>query len=533
MSRLFLLGLFLFSAPADSQAQDTRSRGQVVFSADFEGEEPLKGWTGEGKLERGYEGGQALAIARQAGPGEGSAMAVIELPVRAMRGYRVHFSARVKARDVSPKPRPWNGVKFMAPIETASGRSWPQAELGTGTFDWQRASFSVRVPDDAQHVWLYLGLEAVNGKAWFDDVRVSLGKALPRRMPGMANGPVFTGHDPPRLRGTMVSPSIDEAGLRTLGRQWNANLIRWQLVRPGPVSDPLDLAAYDRWLRSALARLDAALPACERYGLMVVVDLHSPPGGRIVEGAGYAGSDFGLFTDPACQARFVELWRQFARRYQGQKAIWGFDLANEPVETALDDRLADWQELAERAARAVRAVDPARTIIVEPPEWGGPDGFREFGPLSVPRVVYSVHMYVPHTFTHQGVHGPSRPQLYPGRIEGKLWDKGQLEAALQPVVDFQRAYGVQIYVGEFSAIRWAPQGSACRYLKDLIDIFEAHGWDWSYHAFREWDGWSVEHGANPQQHQPESQPTDRQRLLGRWFSENAKPRNGELGAGGG
>ena len=26
-----------------------------------------------------------------------------------------------------------------------------------------------------------------------------------------------------------------------------------------------------------------------------------------------------------------------------------------------------------------------------------------------------------------------------------------------------------------------------------IDLFKEYGWDWTYHAFREWDGWSVEH----------------------------------------
>ena len=96
--------------------------------------------------------------------------------------------------------------------------------------------------------------------------------------------------------------------------------------------------------------------------------------------------------------------------------------------------------------------------------------------------------------------GPSKAYRYPGEIDGKRWDKAQLEAALKPVVEFQRKYGVHIYIGEFSAIRWAPDGSACRYLKDLIDIFEAHDWDWSYHAFREWDGWSVEHGSDPKDH---------------------------------
>ncbi|HWH70495.1 MAG TPA: hypothetical protein VNT26_14000, partial [Candidatus Sulfotelmatobacter sp.] len=99
----------------------------------------------------------------------------------------------------------------------------------------------------------------------------------------------------------------------------------------------------------------------------------------------------------------------------------------------------------------------------------------------------------------------------------------QLERALQPVIDFQQRYNVHIYIGEFSAIRWAPEHSAGRYLSDLIEIFEAQGWDWSYHAFREWNGWSVEHGADPQDNQPAPAPTDRQQLLLKWFGRNQKP----------
>ena len=126
---------------------------------------------------------------------------------------------------------------------------------------------------------------------------------------------VYKGHDLPRLRGAMVSPDIDEAGLRVLGQQWNANLIRWQLVRREKFDDPLNLVAYERWLQSALKQLDAALPLCQKYGLRVVVDLHSPPGGHLLSG-GYAGSDHGLFTDAACQQKFVEVWQHMAQRYQ-------------------------------------------------------------------------------------------------------------------------------------------------------------------------------------------------------------------------
>ena len=246
----------------------------------------------------------------------------------------------------------------------------------------------------------------------------------------MATGKVYKGHDLPRLRGAMVASDIDAEGLRVFGQEWNANLIRWQLVRLEKFDDPLDLAAYDRWLQSALKKLDTVLPLCEKYGLRVVVDLHSPPGGGRT-GGGYAGSDHGLFSDAACQRKFVEVWRHIAQRYKDSKAIWGYDLANEPVESAAGEELADWQDLAQRAAEAIRAIDPQRTIIVEPPDWGNPAGLRELRPLTVPHVVYSVHMYLPHAFTHQGVDGHGKPCRYPGEIDGKRWDKAAAGSGAQ------------------------------------------------------------------------------------------------------
>jgi endoglucanase len=521
MIRLAVLVSLLAVASGSAAAEPaTLPRGAIFFAADFKGADALKGWSGIGKL-ASTPRGQALLIERSAGT-VGSATMQIAIPVEKMRGYLVRFSALVKAENVSNKPQSWNGIKFMAATAAPEGNLWPQAEIGTGTFDWRPVGFQFRVPDDATQVRLTLGLEQVSGRAWYDDIQVRVWKPPVKEGPAPTPGPVFTGHSLPRLRGAMVSPNATEEDLRVLGRDWNANLIRWQLIRSGRIDDPLDLNAYNAWLESALKRLDAALPWCERYGLMVVVDLHSPPGGQKTSG-GYAGSDNGLFTDAACQKRFVQLWQEIARRYRDSKPIWGYDLANEPVESFGGADLADWQELADRAARAVRAIDPHRAIIVEPPQWGSPSGLKELVPLQVPGVVYSVHMYMPGEFTHQGVHRKGPPVAYPGKIAGRLWDKAQVQRALQPVVDFQKRYNVHIFVGEFSAIRWAPEGSACRYLTDLIDVFEANGWDWTYHAFREWNGWSVEHGSDPENAVPVSTPTDRQRLLQEWFAKNKKP----------
>jgi len=515
---LLLLACAVWSSAFAEDAP--KPRGYAFARFDFEGSQALQGWSG-GRLDTGYQGGQSLMLERST---PGSSVATVRLPVELMRGYTVYGYAMIKAANVSPKPQPWNGIKFMVPIEGPSGKTWPQAPLDTGSFDWKKASFAMRVPRDATNMTLVLGLEAVSGQVWFDDVRLVVGKPPVQPPAQPITGPVFRGHNLPRLRGAMISPNIDEAGLRTLGREWNANLIRWQLIRYGPAARLASAADYDAWLDKELARLDAALPLCRQYGLLVALDLHSPWGGKPTV-SGYVGSDGDLFTDRACQNHFVEGWKRIAARYKDSPVIWGYDLANEPVEGAVAEDCDDWHGLAERAAKAIRTVDTRHAIIVEANDWGGPDALGAFRPIDAPGVVYSAHMYVPGAFTHQGVHQKDGPAYrYPGVIEGSPWDKAALERALAPVVAFQKTWNAAIYIGEFSAIRWAPDQSAERYLRDVIAIFESHGWDWSYHAFREWSGWSVEHTEDRDDPRPAARPTGRQKLLLEWFARNQKPK---------
>ena len=80
------------------------------------------------------------------------------------------------------------------------------------------------------------------------------------------------------------------------------------------------------------------------------------------------------------------------------------------------------------------------------------------------------------------------PADYEGKRCGEVsYSTGKLGA----VRDFQLRHDAIVYIGEFSAIAWAE--GAGEYLTDCISIFEEYGWNWSYHAFREFTGWSVEH----------------------------------------
>jgi hypothetical protein len=317
-----------------------------------------------------------------------------------------------------------------------------------------------------------------------------------------------------KFRGTMVSPDYLKASdLVTLG-QWKANLIRWQLVVDSPEVTNPDF--YRQWLDLKLIQLDQMLPVCQANGLRVVIDMHTPPGGYDRQ-----AKEHRIFRESVHRREIIASWEKIAQRYKNSPVVWGYDLVNEPH--FRDVR--KWQSLAQDLAEKIRAIDRTHRIIVES-RYGHPNHIDELRPLpNIGNVVYSVHMYAPMQFTHQGIYGFPFGVNYPGKIVGVNFNRAELERQLRPVVDFQRRHRVPIYIGEFSAARWAPNNSSYNYLRDLIGIFEDNGWDWTYHAFGDALIWNVEYcpvpGAkDPTELQPCPTPSSSKLLLQRSFARN-------------
>lgn len=451
---------------------------------------------------------------------------VFRLPVEKIAGTQVQVTAMVKAENVVKPPQVYNGIKCMIHTKSPSGDQWRQQDNLYGTFDWKPVSFDVFIEADTTVAELVLGIENTTGTASFKEVTITITgmeRYRPTTPKGLA-GDVYRGHSQPRLRGVMIQPkTFEEADIKVLA-DWKVNLIRWQFLWGGFPNGPADTASveeYIQWMETECQKLDRILPLCKKYGIYVVLDLHTPPGGR------NAASEMPLFEKKELQDTFVLIWEKLATRYKNNDIIWGYDLLNEPVEgtlRVLNPGHTNWRELVLRTIQKIRAIDPDRALIIEPAPWGSPAGLRWFEPIDSPNIVYSVHMYIPHHFTHQGVHSTTTlGETYPGKSEGKDWDKEGLRRALKPAIDFANDHGVHIFLGEFSVIRWAPEGSGVRYLKDCIDIFEENGWDWTYHAFREWDGWSLEHGPNRDDRRPTTQPADRLRLMKEYFEKNLTP----------
>ena len=496
--------------------------GETVFETGFETAEARAAWSAAAfaTWDAGFESERALRVTVPAEAAHGSHMVEIPLDVVRYRGCKLGFTCKARADGATKPPASWLGVKYMFHVKSKSfGPSWTNEGDVFGTFDWRTLEFVVVIPPDAEDGVLSLGLQDSAGTVWFDDLRVRVLKPPrpPRPQPIANPPPAFKGHDLPRLRGAMSPSAFREEDIRVLGREWNANVIRWQIVRNwGQAGTERDLAEYGRWIDAKLEEFDAVLDSCRRHGVKVVIDLHSPPGGR------YENKDMAMFFEKPYQDSFVALWERIASRFKGHPAVWGYDLVNEPTQTKPSpDGVADCIGAQVLAAQAIRGIDPATPIFITSGQWGSAEGFRELDPVPISNVVYQVHFYSPHEFTHQGVGGEWKPVKYPGTISGVEWNEARIRAMLQPVREFQLAYNAHIYVGEFSAARWAP--GAADYLRDCIAVFEDYGWDWTYHAYREWDGWSLEHVGDPKNGRRADTSTDRLELLLGWFKKNVAP----------
>lgn len=202
--------------------------------------------------------------------------------------------------------------------------------------------------------------------------------------------------------------------------------------------------------------VDNVVAWCAANGVYAILDLHGTPGGQSKE-AKIVGerTDADLWNQEQYKEQTIEWWKAVADRYKGNPAIAGFDLINEAMSAEMDDLV----ELYDRLHDAIRAIDPARVLIVE-------DGLLGFHRLPRPldmdwsNVVYSIHYYPQNT--EDGFSAPAK--------------------------DFHRMnrsatyFGVPCYMGEFNSIQ-LDRGGASSFLR-FVEAFDYFGWAWTFWSYK-------------------------------------------------
>ncbi|MBL8027758.1 MAG: cellulase family glycosylhydrolase [Fibrobacteres bacterium] len=435
---------------------------------------------------------------------DSNAYIVAALPVSIYAGKRIELSAMFKGLNISKQHSYYAAINFMI-VQRRKGGSLLHTSAaflpGDTTFDWRRNGFQLAIRPDIEELHLVLSLQNLAGTLYVDNLVIRLLSDF-MQPPRDAQIPINT---ETAFRGGTVTHNPDRPYLQLFGKEWKVNIIRWWIN-------------FDSNFSAQLDRIDSILPHCKTNGIKML----------LVNG----GLTGGYFKDSANQAIFISRWKTIAERLKGNDAIWGYDLANEPDHASfLPDKVKWWDDLAETTAVEIRKIDPATPIIVEP-RYGDPGELGFFRPLnaSISNVVYSMHHYLPHTLTHQGIpqsigNYPPFGAVYPGTIDGINWDTAQMRIALEPTRAFQLRYRVPIYVGEFSCIRWAAGNSALKWLTDAINLFEEYGWDWTYHSLHDYDGWSVEYNETFGDNTFPVE-TARKALLLSYFAKNKNPYSG-------
>ena len=439
----------------------------------------------------------------------------------------VRATIRARGRGIGRPDKSYFGLKFMFHFrDPASGaEKWPQADHKGGDFDWTTLVLETDLgPASVGEVGVTLGLQNVAGRVEFDVSSFKVEPCALYEFPrynqdykvkypdGDFSHKEHKEHKAsasPRLcvrkqlRGAMLPQDPTEDDIKTFA-EWGGTIGRFQMSRNFQKIDAnLDFPEYEKWLDGRLELLEKVLVWARKYGMKICVDLHVPPGSV------RDNSETRMFTDKSCLDLYIECWEKIARRFKGNAdVIYGYDLLNEPHQNRHEVPFSYWD--AQRlAAEAIRRIDPDTAIVMEANWSSSAPAYEYMSPLAMDNVIYEVHMYIPSDYTHQGVNGWSPVRKWPDPSRG--WDKEMLRAKLAPVVAFSKRHGARMFVGEFSAVAWAP--GAERYLEDCIELFDEYGWDWCYHAFNEWRGWNVEYAGESREKLRHVGETPRKRVL--------------------
>lgn len=241
----------------------------------------------------------------------------------------------------------------------------------------------------------------------------------------------------------------------------------------------------------SIAWADSMLDACKANGIVGVVTFVQIPTDPSLN-LDQASSE--VWNTPSLLSEAVTRAGQLAEHFKSRGAELGaYEILNEPiVHTSTGQYFpSNYPALMQQVITEIRSIDPKRWIVVTAGIGGEANQYQNFKPLSEPRIIYGAHIYNSHNFTHQGIYSYPLNVTWPGMINGVYWDKSQLTKQIQPLITFKNAYSVPVWIGEFSAINWAP--GADTYLKDVVSIFNQNGFGWMYFSLNGYHGWNPDY----------------------------------------
>lgn len=252
----------------------------------------------------------------------------------------------------------------------------------------------------------------------------------------------------------------------------------------------------------AFQLMENAVQWCAENNLRIIVDLH------ILRSHHFNAKEKPLWTDPAEQEKFFDLWRDLSKTLNKYpNGLLAYELMNEAV---ADDH-ESWNKLLANAFSAIREFEPERTIVIGSNRW---QSVGTFDALKVPEndsnILLSFHFYEPFLLTHYSASWTDLtnydgPVHYPGKLlthkeyekvteseqpevkkyVGKVFNKKEILSMWQKPIKKAKELGLPLYCGEFGVMTNAPQKDRLQWYKDIIALLDENGIgyaNWNYRS---------------------------------------------------
>ena len=125
------------------------------------------------------------------------------------------------------------------------------------------------------------------------------------------------------------------------------------------------VAGEQTWLQEGFDRIDSMCVWAERWGILLILDMHACPGGQSSgDICDYDSSKPSLWENEANRTKLTALWQKIAERYKDQKCVAAYDLINETNWTLPSSNKLLWDTF-KAIIKAIRTVDTSHIVIVE------------------------------------------------------------------------------------------------------------------------------------------------------------------------
>ncbi len=241
-----------------------------------------------------------------------------------------------------------------------------------------------------------------------------------------------------------------------------------------------DVKPPHRFSAKGFAWLDTIIGYAKANNIKLVIDMHIPTGGMAQDYNVYPENQV-FWNDAWLKGRYVDVWREIARRYANEKTIWGYDIMNEPATWDFET----YQRLMQATARSIRLYDKNHILIVQPGMvMKDNSAYFVYPEINDRQVARSIHFYQPLGFTHQnvswGVNGQAVIPSYPTAA----WTADSVYIALKQVWESAEPNKFPVILFEFGTVFQNKNTGQPLWIQDVLRASRKLGMGWHYWNYK-------------------------------------------------